>query len=82
MRVVLQNKDSSLYFGNVPGSWTPNFKEAYDFGQTVKAAEYARLQGWSDDQVLAILNEGVRLEFVPLQIGAIQGRQAGAGFAA
>jgi hypothetical protein len=75
MRIVLQNRDSSLYYGQVPGSWTPNFKEAHNFGEMQKAAEYAQSNGWSDVQVLAILSEGARLEFVPIQIQAIRSQK-------
>ena len=74
MRVVLQNNSSSLYFCYGAGNWTPSFREAYNFGQAHKAIEYAHLEGWSDVQVVVVMEEDAHLEFIPFQIHPAPGQ--------
>jgi hypothetical protein len=56
MRIVLQHRDSGLYFRDV-GAWTENAPEALDFVDSTKALEFCAANKLSDLQIVLKFEE-------------------------
>jgi hypothetical protein len=53
MKIFLQHKETSLFFQKVDG-WTVSYRDALDFGQARKAADFANHYGIENVRILVI----------------------------
>ncbi len=53
MRIVLQQKSTGLFYRG-PGAWTLGPTEAFDFGNSQKAIEFAWFNRWTEVRVVAV----------------------------
>jgi hypothetical protein len=61
MRIVLQHIKSALYFQG-PGTWTRELIEAFDFGHTKRAMEFARRHRLTGLQVIVAFVDSEQVE--------------------
>ncbi len=66
MRIVLQQVKTLLYLQS-PGAWTRSLAQALDFGSSHRAIQFARRQGLTEVQVVAVFISGAYVETVALQ---------------
>jgi hypothetical protein len=53
MKIFLQHKETSLFFQKLNG-WTVSYRDALDFGQSRKAADFAHHYGIENVRILVI----------------------------
>jgi len=61
MRIVLQHVKSALYFQG-PGTWTKDLNEAFDFGHTRRATDFARQRQLTGVQVIVAFIDSDQVE--------------------
>lgn len=69
MRIVLQHTTTELYIKGV-GAWTPDLREAFNFGSSQRAIKFMRQQRLEQVQVLVAFLEDSIVDIVALQIPA------------
>ena len=61
MKIVMQHTRSSLYFQG-PGTWTRELSEAFDFGHTQRAMDFARQSRLTGVQVIVVFIDSDQVE--------------------
>lgn len=66
MKILLRKKGTGLYLQD-PWRWTAKLDEAFDFGNSQNAINFARAQIVTDVEVIAVLQDGGCIQSVAYQ---------------
>jgi hypothetical protein len=68
MKILLQHKDTSLFFQKLD-TWTSSCRDAFDFKQSRKAMDFAQLYDLDNVRILVVsVNGSGRMHMLPFEL--------------
>jgi hypothetical protein len=68
MKILLQHKDTSLFFQKLD-TWTSSCRDAFDFKQSRKAMDFAQLYDLENVRILVVsVNGSGRMHMLPFEL--------------